>query len=101
MKHMLKSFLMLAVLSCTTQLKPAATPWFPYHSTSVHAEHQLVGTQKYRYKCDEECTHGFFSVQPGYSRTRKSGDIAQILFGSSVSCDNKCGGTIKVQGSAV
>ncbi len=91
-------------ISVITSLLPHAvsasvTPYFSIRSQSANAARRIAGVtnQLYHYNTDD-VVYGTFSITPEYSRSFKSQDITDCLFGEYLQCE-PCDSVIRISGS--
>lgn len=102
MKHMLKGFFSLALLtSVSVALADSCTnhAYFSIRSQSVNAARELAGWQTHINLFDKDCFYGSFSVTPEFTRSFRSGRIAEFLFGDDLQTINNDEGVLVVSGS--
>jgi len=107
MKQITKSFLCCLALLSSYSFATDVIPYFAMRSQGFNAARELVGWQTTINKGCAESSYGSFSITPEYTRSFRSGCLAEYLFGQAInnSCPGKCkDGTcryVKVQGSQV
>jgi len=100
MKRMLKGFFSLALLTSAacSFAHSDSNPYFSIRSQSVNAARELVGWQTHINLFDKDCLYGSFSITPEYTRSFRSGRIAEYIFGDDVTATSSKG-TLAISGS--
>lgn len=97
---MLKGFFSLALLTSAacSFAHSDSNPYFSIRSQSVNAARELVGWQTHINLFDKDCLYGSFSITPEYTRSFRSGRIAEYIFGDDVTATSSKG-TLAISGS--
>jgi len=100
MKRMLKGFFSLALLTSAacSFAHSDSNPYFSIRSQSVNAARELVGWQTHINLFDKDCLYGSFSITPEYTRSFRSGRIAEYIFGDDITATSSKG-TLAISGS--
>ncbi|HML19013.1 MAG TPA: hypothetical protein PKD74_00350 [Candidatus Dependentiae bacterium] len=107
MKQIANRFLCCLALLSSYCLTADVIPYFAMRSQGFNAARELVGWQTTINKGCAESSYGSFSITPEYTRSFRSGCLAEYLFGEAInnSCPGKCNDGactfFRVQGSQV
>ena len=99
MKQTQKKILQLVLLLTTSAVVIAGevAPYIQFRSVGRNTARKIVGLGYHQHLFDMGTFYGTFSVTPAYERSFRTGQLADMLFGSSLNDDHQ----LTISGSAV